>query len=112
MQFLTFFVRGVDQLVAELSMGWVDPWVGLGWVGSQKMEPVDNCGRSPPLDSRCGSILLVFRLYYSSYLPRVDNSIDRLCARFVSYLHRRRLAVSFDELAGSSQAAHQRISAA
>jgi len=19
---------------AELSMGWVDPWVGLGWVGS------------------------------------------------------------------------------
>jgi len=19
--------------VAELSMGWVDPWVGLGWVG-------------------------------------------------------------------------------
>jgi len=85
-------------------------WVGLGRV--TKNGPVDNCGRSPPLDSRCGSILLVFRLYYSSYLPRVDNSIDRLCARFVSYLHRRRLAVSFDELAGSSQAAHQRISAA
>jgi len=23
----------------ELSMGWVDPWVGLGWVGSHKMDP-------------------------------------------------------------------------
>jgi len=21
--------------VAELSVGWVDPWVGLGWVGSR-----------------------------------------------------------------------------
>jgi len=20
--------------ISELSMGWVDPWVGLGWVGS------------------------------------------------------------------------------
>jgi len=39
MQFLTFGVRGVDELVAELFMGWVDPWVGLGWVGSQKMDP-------------------------------------------------------------------------
>jgi len=37
-----------------LSMGWVDPWVGLGqsadhanglgWIGLQKNEPMDNSG--------------------------------------------------------------------
>ena len=26
-------------MVPELSMGWVDPWVGLGWVGSHEMDP-------------------------------------------------------------------------
>jgi len=27
------FRSGVSDACAELSMGWVDPWVGLGWVG-------------------------------------------------------------------------------
>jgi len=25
--------------ISELSMGWVEPRVGLGWVGSWKMDP-------------------------------------------------------------------------
>jgi len=38
---------GVYQVVwkragAELSMGWVDPWVGLGWV--KQNGPMDNSG--------------------------------------------------------------------
>jgi len=27
------------QSAPELFMGWVDPWVGLGWIGSHKMDP-------------------------------------------------------------------------
>ena len=26
------------QCASELSMGWVDPWVGLGWVGLDWVE--------------------------------------------------------------------------
>jgi len=28
-----------DATVSELSVGWVDPWAGLGWVGSHEMDP-------------------------------------------------------------------------
>jgi len=36
-------VRSADRLLAftaitELSAGWVDPWVGLGWVGSDWVD--------------------------------------------------------------------------
>jgi len=27
---------GDEKTVSELSMGWVDPWVGLGWVHCSK----------------------------------------------------------------------------
>ena len=36
-------IAGTDPytlpVYSELSIGWVDPWVGLGWVGSHKMDP-------------------------------------------------------------------------
>jgi len=32
-------VIGAWPSAAELSMGWVDPWVALGWIGSHKMDP-------------------------------------------------------------------------
>jgi len=33
------FLRNASPVVvAELSMGWVDPWVGLVWVGSDWVE--------------------------------------------------------------------------
>jgi len=33
------FHRRIISSAAELSIGWVDPWVGLGLIGSHKMDP-------------------------------------------------------------------------
>jgi len=37
-QLWVYSVRTLQLDKSELSVGWVDPWVGLGWVGSGWVE--------------------------------------------------------------------------
>jgi len=39
----------------ELSMGWVNPWVGLGWIGSHKMDPWTTLPKSHAVPDKTGN---------------------------------------------------------